>query len=60
MEKEPRYTFDRLAIDQKARAEFFELYDDIISDLKREGRIKTAMAHIKMRREIADELALFD
>lgn len=56
----PTFTFEKLLNDPKSRKKFFQIYDDMINNLKRSGFVESATRHAKNRKRIRDELALFD
>lgn len=54
------FEYENLIINTEARKRFFALYDRLIALLKQHNFFEAALLHMKNRKRISEELALFD
>lgn len=54
------FEYENLIVNTKAREHFFRAYDRLIALLKRHNYFEAARLHLKNRKRISEELALFD
>lgn len=54
------FEYENLIVNAKAREHFFGAYDRLIALLKRHNHFEAARLHLKNRKRISEELALFD
>lgn len=54
------FTYENLINDTKIRENFFRIYDDMISQLRRANYLESAAKHAKNRKRIFEEVSIFD